>query len=322
MPQDPYANELSYERDIVPLQKRYFQSAFRNPNLNPNTAAMLSQQFSEGVAGAYAERQRMAAGDQEMKQRKLQFDTAMFTLDREREKANRERTMLDTLAPFQKQLDSVLSDTTSDTATKQQQIAQLGVKNAGLFALNPAAATAFDAARTGVVNERKKKATMHDYIIAKGDPDLLEGYAKEKGIELDWSTEIPVLDYSKLMGATDMKQRQEAYKIKLALEEEQRYLQGAADIAKNAPSLLKLQKNLGAGEVDPNKWESPSGPAAVASLLNVFGTPQEKEEIPKLTPAEQIKRVSEISSAALTGKRKPNQAQAPKENPYASSFSS
>lgn len=173
---------LQYERDIAPLQQRFFRNVMNNPRIRPEVAANMATQYSANAAQSYVNQAKMAEAEQVSAGRKLQYESTLFALEREREKYNRERSMMRDLAPIQQQLDSIISDPNTTAEQKTFQLGQFGVKNSGLLSTNDAAATAFKSASMSVVKP-PPKFTVADALRSGADPEYISQWATKYGVQ-------------------------------------------------------------------------------------------------------------------------------------------
>ena len=166
---------LSYEGDIAPLKQQYFQQVFADPRLNPRAAAALSSQFSAEADKAFAQRQELQDRASVTRSRELQFESAKFSLEREREKAARERSNLNELAPLLATFDAITKDPTTDYKTKSMLIGQTASQKSNLLATDPAARIAYDATVRGLTPDDRPEQdfTLGGYILKGGSTAFL-----------------------------------------------------------------------------------------------------------------------------------------------------
>jgi hypothetical protein len=164
---------LTYEKDIMPLRKRFFKEAASSKYLTPEAQADVSQQYGKQLMGSFYERAKAQEIGEVNMGRRIGFETAKLTLEQAREDAANKRNMIQSFEPFQKGLDSILNDESLDSSERKRQIGIYGVRNSGLLATNEVAAKAYGAAQLGVGEEDKKKLTVFDYVRSGGDTKYL-----------------------------------------------------------------------------------------------------------------------------------------------------
>lgn len=292
---------LSFERDIAPLQKKFFSKVTANRSIRPEVADQLSMQFASNLGSIYETSRKAAEAEQASKMRQLQYESALFTLDREREKAQRERNMLSSLIPLQQELDRVISDPNTDEYTKQQELGRIGVRNAQLFALNPAAETAYRAAQMGVVKKPKEGFTTEEYLRSGGRYEFLKEHEKTLGRPIQTTDVLPTsvamtgLEKTKagILSAEESKKRDEE-STKLLREREK----GLVDLTTKAKTGVNpiTKKEL-------NEFDSPISQAAVAETVNIFGYPEEQKQFGSLDVKGQINLAQKIAIEQISGKR-------------------
>lgn len=239
---------LDYSRDIAPLQRRFFQNVTGNRSIRPEVAARMANQFAASTNQIAADRMKIAEAEQGLAARKLQYESTLFALDREREKVNRERSMMRDLAPIQQQLDSIISDTTTTAEEKTYRLGQFGVKNSGLLTMNQAAANAYNAARTAVVKP-KDSYTLADTLRSGGDPTALRKWAKDSKANLD--SPVPTDVVMKSIEDANEKRTLDAVR---KLDEARKFEQQTKAVSdfKSQIGSVKLEESLGEWKLSPS----------------------------------------------------------------------
>jgi len=264
---------LSYEGDIAPLKQQYFQQVFSDPRLNPRAAAALSSQFSASVDKSFAQRQELQDRASVTRSRELQFETAKFTLEREREKAARERSSMTELAPLLATFDSIIKDPTTDNKTKSILIGQTATQQSPLIAQSPAARIAYDATVRSLTPEDRpdQKFTLGSYIWQGGDPaNLPAGLEDNPAIELSPLTYATAMQKSKKdIGESIARSEASAAQTK----REQSQIDKA--IAAIGSAVTKKKYNR-VNEPTGTEFEAPAVRGAFDYLINRFGTAEEK----------------------------------------------
>ena len=299
MPTEP----LSYERDIAPLQQKFFRSVVGNPRIRPEVAGNMSLQFSAGLGEQLAQQQKRAEFEDVRRSRQLQYDTALFSLDREREKAARERNMLTSLAPLQAELDNVLSDPNTDYYAKQRSLGQIGVKHAPLFAVNQAADTAFRAAQTGLVREPKPDLTAASYATSGGHYGYLKDYEKKIGRPLQPEDQLPLSVFAEGLEATRTGVGISAAKMRSIAAADELRQRKADSLIGLVTKAKPAEPDKLTGKSNPNALDSPMSLAAVDGLIATYGTPAERRAAAAQNAAQRMELAQKMSTELLTGAR-------------------
>lgn len=291
---------LSFERDIAPLQKKFFSRVTTNRNIRPEVADQLSTQFASNLGSIYETSRKAAEIEQASKMRQLQYESALFTLDREREKAQRERNMLSSLIPLQQELDRAISDPNTDEYTKQQELGRIGVKNAQLFALNPAAETAYRAAQMGVVKKPKEGFTTEEYLRSGGRYEFLKEYEKTLGRPIQTTDMLPTS-----VAMTGLEKTKEGI---LSAEESKKRTEEAAKILREREAVMrdlvvKAKPKQDMYKTDLNEFDSPISETAVAKLVESAGLPEEQKQFGSLDVRGKIALAQQIVADQLSGRR-------------------
>jgi len=295
---------FTYESDIVPLKKQYFREVFNNPNITPRTAAALSSAFSGAV-------DMQADKDQQLRARDLQYRSSIYTLEREREKAARERRNLQDMAPLQSTLADITADPNLTPEDQQRTIGRLGIQYAGLIGESPAAAAAYRSAQSSIVDATKPKTTAAAFISAGGSNDYLKAYEAQTGVPLEADTELPFGAFAE--GLQFTKLQQTSNKEREAEDKRRR-----EEIQKRADSLVSDLKNadlLADDLVDKSKrnpkfFDNDYSAAVVGGTIDMFGTPEEQKIAAGADAATKLKLAQRIGGEYRIGKRQPNAAEA------------
>jgi hypothetical protein len=257
-------DSFSYEGDVKPLMRRYF-------NISSGLSGPTATAF-------FKNRQQILEGETaktlELQTRSLGFETAKLELEKARDDAANKRNMLESLQPFQQQIDSILEDTSIDSAERKRQIGIVGVRNAGLLATNDAAAKAYGAAQLGVGDDTNKKLTIFDYVRSGGDPKYLSEINPDV-TKIDINQEInPAWMLDRLNKSGISKERQ-----KNALEQEtkrQNEVKSTIDSLVSGLNTVKLAKpQFGQeGEV-ADVFEDEGSAFKVSSVVEALGSEED-----------------------------------------------
>lgn len=286
---------LSYEGDIAPLKQQYFQQVFADPRLNPRAAAALSSQFSAEADKAFAQRQELQDRASVTRSRELQFESAKFSLEREREKAARERSNLNELAPLLATFDAITKDPTTDYKTKSMLIGQTASQKSNLLATDPAARIAYDATVRGLTPDGRPEQnfTLGGYILKGGSTAFLPAGLADQ----------PDAVISPLTFASGIEKTEQA-KLKSMTE-------GRASFAQATRQQEQLDKAIaaiGRAVVKPTytgtkeaTFEAPAVKGSFDYLINTYGTPQERELAKKGDAAVLVGIANAVIPRALEG---------------------
>ena len=292
---------LSYESDIVPLKQQFFRRAYA-AGRNPVAGSLLTRDFSASADSIFKGQQDIRDQLSVARNRDLQYETAKFSLEREREKAAEQRDMIKNFVPFQQQLDSIITDDKLDYATRQKEFGRFGVQNAGLLATNPAMATAYNAAARTLSPDEKTKFTLGSFVERGGDPRYLQKYLDTLGEPVNENTYIPPFEFAKGLGdiGVDRATAAELAKQQVAEDRERRTnMKNLFDFAKG----VKFGESQG-GLVDETKFDSPMSEAAIREVIAVHGSPEEQKAAVGKTAKGLIDIAAPIMTATLSGRRK------------------
>lgn len=298
----PYPQSgLSYERDIVPMQKRFFQQVSNTRGIRPDQANRMALDFASRMGQTYEMSQKAAEVEQVAKQRQLQYESTLFALNREREKAARERNMLQNLAPLQKELEIASSNPELDADQRIAEVGRIALKNAGLLATNPAAATAYEVARRRITEDKKTKGTLRDYISAGGDMDFLKKQVDVNA--LDWETTIPPNTFVSGISEADRVKRELVRNAELAKSQISERNRRERSLISFVQSNAKLWEPKSDYDEPKDAFADKNSELAVKSALEVFGGAQERQMLadPKVKPSQLVSRALELANNRLIG---------------------
>jgi hypothetical protein len=274
---------LTYEKDIVPLRKQYFEKLSGSKYIKPEGQAVMSEMFGKELMGSFADRAKIQEMGEVNKSRRLNFEAAKFELEKAREDAANKRNMLESFKPFQQTIDSILQDPNLDSAERKRQIGIMGVRNAGLLATNDAAAKAYGAAQLGVGEEDKKKLTVFDYVRSGGDTKYLSEINPDV-TKVDINQEVnPAWMLDRLNKSGLSKERQ-----KTALEQEskrQTEVKNTIDSLVSGLNTVKLAKpKFGQEGEIADVFEDEGSAFKVSSVVEALGSEEDIAKF-KATPS-------------------------------------
>lgn len=300
-------SNFTYESDIVPLKKQFFQRVMKDRNLTPEFAASISSQFS----GALKEQ---ADKDLQLRARDLQYKSSLFTLDREREKAARERRNLQDMAPFQAALDAAISDPSRPPNERQYDVGRLGVQFAGLMGESPAATAAYRSALGSIAEPTKPKITAASFLNQGGSYDFLKQYGEDQGIEIDSTTEIPFqvfatgLDITRKASEAGKDMEEEFDRRRKEINDRAKEIATAVE---KADLMLSKDDLLDPTKRNPNLFDSVTSEAVVDETISMFGSPEERKQAETLNAEGKLKIAQRLGVGYRSGKLRPNTTTSP-----------
>jgi hypothetical protein len=183
---------FSYEKDITPLKRQYFDIA-RNTGLPASTQAQL-------VRGSIAQMQQEEAKDLELQQRAVTFESTKMQLEKARQEYADQQQGMASLGRLKKELEFAVTGVPE--SERRQVISLIGMNNADVISRNPIAKSMFDAAgkssssRSGSSQQTLIKGLMDDLDkvkFAKDYADKPTDQFEDAGSEGIVSTFIDVL---------------------------------------------------------------------------------------------------------------------------------
>jgi hypothetical protein len=275
--EEPFAVDegLSYERDIAPLQQRYFRSVYGNRSIDPRDRARIATGISQQFAGAYEQQAKLRDYDAQARARDLSYKSSLFALEQARDKAARERSMMQELPVVTGALTGIL-ESEPDPIKQQQGLSRWALNNAGLLSTNDAAKTALQAAM-GSVNKPVATYTDED-LLRMGVPfeqldtnkDGVVSEAERNPMQI--SRTLTGLQRSTLAGKEG----------RAAQERSQEILDGAvAALTRVKFGTIKADVMGGEDVEDPNKFASAGSELAVDTVISRLGSPADVDAAAK-----------------------------------------
>ena len=290
---------LDYDMDIVPLKKQFFESISDNPNFTGSDINSLMQDFSSRVDTTFLKQQKLREDDTRMKQ--LSYDTALFSLNQAREKAVRDRSLLQNLAPLQEELSNVLNSD-ADREEKLRQYADIGVKNAALLSMSPAAANAFDATAKGLQKEPKQKITAGNLAGSGVNFDYIKEYNAANNISTDLSDPNTKVDPAAASYAINKTKDQKEQLAKSKEDERQRL--SDVNQAVHAFTGIQFEKDdtLKVGEGDKQFKNPEAAEVAIQNILTYSPEDIQKRALEAKTLLDKMKIAKEGAIFLLKSK--------------------
>jgi hypothetical protein len=309
---------LTYEKDIMPLRKSYFEN-LSGSKIDPLTRARMSEAYGKELLTSFSERAKAQEMSEVNKNRRLQFETTKLALEQAREDAASKRNMLQAFQPFQQEVDSILNDSTIDSAERKRRLGITGVRNAPLLATNEAAAKAYGAAQLGVGEEEKKKLTVFDYVRSGGDTKFLSEINPDV-TKVDINQEInPAWMLDRLNKSAVAKERAAA-DVKSQRAQQKKSESLLTKTLEDIGTIQLAEQEYGKEGVSADTFKDPSSEYKAISAIEFFGTPEEKEKFNKTTSAKQ--RLQLVQQAGLRQVKSGVVGQAPTRTTASSLFTS
>lgn len=271
----PADEGLSYERDIAPLQQRYFRSVYGNRSIDPRDRARISTGIAQQFAGAFEQQAKLRDLDAQARARDLSYKSSLFALEQARDKAARERNMMQELPVVTSALTGIL-DSEPDPVKQQQSLSRWALNNSGLLSTNDAARTAFQAAM-GAVNKPPTAYT---------DEDLLRMGVPFEELDTDKDGVVSEAERSSMQISrtlTGLQRSTLAGKEQRAAEERRQELLDESVAALTRVKFGTIKADVMGGEdvEDPNKFASAGSELAVDNVISQLGSPADVEAAAK-----------------------------------------
>jgi hypothetical protein len=159
---------FSYEKDITPLRKSYFQDVMGDSRISPAAAARMSESYGRKLEADYA-------NEAAVRQRAQQVEITRLQLDEARRESASSRSNIQGASALSRQLDYAMTQVPEEE--RPLVIGRLGVANAELITNNPVAKSAFSAAEKSVNSRRRSKAETDRLALTK---DIMDGLGSVK----------------------------------------------------------------------------------------------------------------------------------------------
>jgi len=286
--------DFSYERDIAPMQQRFFRSVYSDRSIDPRDRAAIASGFASQLGSAFAEQSKLRDIDQQARNRDLAYRTSLFSLEQARERASRERSMLESLPKVTSELDAMTADPTADPEAQKSMLSRWAISNAGVLATNDAARIAYDAAIRGLRKPTPVGLTDED-VVRMGLPlDKLD--VNKDGIVSD-EERTPVKVSGLLTEATTaqslLKQEKERGEKRTRMVDEA--LKGLSRV-----SFATEKSDIpGTADIVKDEFASAGNSAAVDSVISLLA-PSIAAEALKQSPMKKFEIARELQNQYLS----------------------
>jgi hypothetical protein len=282
-PQD--SSPLSYERDIAPLKQQFFQKVFSDPRMSEAAKQRASSRYSSVVDKAYTDINKPLADERAEEQnsrfRDIQYKSAVFALQQNRDEAARKKQDLSVLAPLTSELDSIIANPTFTDSDKTRELARSALRNSSLIATNPSVSAAYNSARSGIVRDEKKDMFTVGSAMSKGfDMEELVKEAAKAGKPFDPSDFNAQVD-PYLFNKVAVRQQRAANEFEYNQKKQDKaeaQQEAARQRALDKFSKIEFEDPI---EGDPNKFRNVASTQAVKSIVLVHGTPEDRNKYAK-----------------------------------------
>ena len=155
---------FSYEKDITPLRKSYFQDVMSDSRISPAAAARMSESYGRKLEADYA-------NEAAVRQRAQQVEITRLQLEESRRESSSKIGNMQRVAELQSILSTAMSDKVSDDE-RPKLVSQIGIQYAPLIGTSEVAKTMFTSAQKGVTGSTRKASTDQFQMIKGFMKDL------------------------------------------------------------------------------------------------------------------------------------------------------
>ena len=280
MAEDQYnEDDFSYERDIAPMNRRYFERV-QSLGLSAGPSASLLRQQRASSDALFERESKIRQIEAERQTSLLQREKAFLDLENGRRKTQQELVQMEQLRPIQE----VLSNINNNAPPEQREplIRQFGINYAGAIESNPAAKFAYENALQAAKPVEDKDSMTIGKLAEKGvSPDFFNQFAKASKIDpMQLRADMKVSPYVASIALEDVaknKQRQE--ELERTSTEARAFERNQLDFLTKAIQSTKLKVDQYDREVD--EFEDPTAAGLVSSYVTAFGTQAQKEQFTK-----------------------------------------
>jgi hypothetical protein len=300
-PTPELGDPLSYERDIRPMKKMFFRSAYQAGARDP---ASLYARNTAMVDASFNAEMQSRANEYRLYQQKMGLDIANLQLQKAREEAERDRNMAANMRPLVAELDALTSDPNLTQEQATMLYGRIGMKYAEELAMNKGAANAYTAtgrAITGLEPKVKEGVEINSVLNVVGSSPkgmgVINKYITENP---DYGNRVPpsVVGEAMQLSSKERKESESAAEQSTLMTRTQiNLLQKSLDDVGEA----KLFENPNTKKVDPTKFASPQDESRVASVISTYA-PEMVEQMQNATAEQRLKVASDIVQAINTGK--------------------
>ena len=298
-PTPELGNPLSYERDIQPMKKLFFRTAY---NTGGRNAAALYDKNSAMMDQSFNAEMQARANEYGLYQKKMGLDIANLQLQKAREEAERERNDAATIAPLVQELDALSSDPSLTQEQATMRHGQIGLKYGNVLATSKGAVASYNAVGNSIRALEPKPKEGIDITQAASAVAGTKGMAEitayvEKNP--DNKNRIPIDVFQR---ATDIASKDKAERAALVGGAEKVTMQTFKNLndAVDAVGKAELAKTP-SGKLDPTRYADQQSAASVDALINAYGSDEFVEQLKKANPESRLRAAADIASGLRTG---------------------
>ena len=305
MAEDQYnEDDFSYERDIAPMNRRYFERV-QSLGLSAGPSASLLRQQRASSDALFERESKIRQIEAERQTSLLQREKAFLDLENGRRKTQQELVQMEQLRPIQE----VLSNINNNAPPQQREplIRQFGINYAGAIESNPAAKYAYENAMKDAKPVEDKDAITVGQLVEEGvSLSSFKKLADAGGVDfnqLRTDTKLSPIGAAFLLEESSKSKAQlEADRRRLEKEEEDQK-QRVSFLMKGIDDVKLMQDKLTGKTLD--QFEDPTDDPVLTTVVATFGSPEQQTQFTKGTATQKLNIAKQVRTQWALGGLKP-----------------
>jgi hypothetical protein len=298
---EDYEDEFSYERDIAPINRRFF-SSIESRGMSPR-AELGTQKASLQMGDQYYAREAaIRKADMDLASSSLRMQADMINLEKVRRESANRRLELEQTQMLGDTFSRVINDPSIPNEQRPNEIRRAAAAFTPIIANNKGAEEAFKNALELAKPVKREGPTVQDYIDKGYDTEFLSVWSQENKVPLSFDSPLPIGVYATGKEVADVKRRKLELESGVAKEQalsaarapEQRKQRVAESLEK-----ITLVQDILKPEV--LKFKDESDIETIRSAVNLYGTPDDKKNFDSMSATDKARAAKRIRANLIGG---------------------
>jgi len=298
---EDYEDEFSYERDIAPINRRFF-SSIESRGMSPR-AELGTQKASLQMGDQYYAREAaIRKADMDLASSSLRMQTELASLEKVRRDSANQRLQMEQTRMLGDTFTRALNDPSIPADQRPSMIRRIGIDAAPIIANNKGAEEAFKNALELAKPVKREGPTVQDYIDKGYDTEFLSVWSQENKVPLSFDSPLPIGVYATGKEVADVKRRKLETESVVAKEQalsaarapEQRKQR----VAESLEQITLVQDIL---KPEVLKFKDESDIETIRSAVNLYGTPDDKKNFDSMSATDKARTAKRIRANLIGG---------------------
>jgi hypothetical protein len=294
-------DEFSYERDIAPINRRFFDEIQRKGL--PPKAMLAASRASRQIGDEYYSREAaIRKADMELASSNLRMQADMMNLEKVRRNSANRRLELEQTRMLGDTFARALGDPSVPAEQRPNEIRRIALAAAPIIANNEGAKEAFNNALELAKPIKREGPTVQDYIDKGYDTEYLSVWSQKNNAPLSFDSPLPIGVYATGKEVADAKRRK--LEIESGVAREQALSAARAPeqrkqkVAESLEQITLVQDIL---KPEVLKFKDESDIETIRSAVNLYGTPDDKKNFDSMNAIDKARAAKRIRANLIGG---------------------